>query len=106
MIYPNPVMSFGNQYVNFQKDMAKTLLTVEDIRNSELQYNPVPVKDFNKQISSFPLGSYLTSLGMKVDTVIISEIAYHKALDKFIKDDNILFLKHYLKVELTERRHV
>ncbi len=100
MIYPTSSDVFGNQYVNFQKDMAKTLLTVEDIRNSELQYNPVPVKDFNKQISSFPLRSYLTSLGMTTDTVIISEIAYHKALDKFIKDDNIIFLKHYLKVEL------
>lgn len=100
MIYPTSSDVFGNQYVNFQKDMAKTLLTVEDIRNSELQYNPVPVKDYNKQISSFPLSSYLASLGMTTDTVIIGEIAYHKALDKFIKDENIIFLKHYLKVEL------
>ncbi len=100
MIYPASSDVFGNQYVNFQKDMAKTLLTVEDIRNSELQYNPVSVNDFNKTISSFPLRSYLSSLGMTTDTVIISELAYHKALDKFIKDDNITFLKNYLKVEL------
>lgn len=100
IIYPlsNPI--FGQQYVQFQKEMAKTLLTVEDIRNSELQYNPVSVKDYNKNISSFPVDYYFSNLEMKVDTVIIGEIAYHKALDKFIREDNIPFLKKYLKVEL------
>jgi putative endopeptidase len=100
IIYPEKKSVFGRQYVKFQKEMAKTLLTVEDIRNSELQYNPVSVKDYNSNISSFPIGHYFSYLNMKVDTVIISEIGYHKALDKFIREDNISFLKHYLKVEL------
>ena len=100
MLYPMKSDIFGPQYVQFQKEIAKSLWTVEDIRNSELQYNPVAVKDYNKTISSFPIDSYFAALEMQVDTVIIGEIAYHKALDKFIREDNIPFLKNYLKVEL------
>ena len=100
MVYPNGKKSFGKQYVSFQKEMAKTLLSLEDVRNSELQYNPIAVKNYNDSISSFPVTSYFQHLHMAVDTVIIGELAYHKNLDKFIREDNLSFLKDYLKIEL------
>lgn len=101
IIYPNESkINFGAKYVEFEKEIAQFLLNVEDIRDSEQQYNPVAVKDFNKLISNFPLAYYLKAQNYSVDTVTIGELKYYKNLDKFLRDDNIGFLRKYLKIYL------
>lgn len=100
IIYPNTAEKIGVKIVAYEKEVANSLLTVEEIRDSEKQYNPIAVRDFNQSISKFPLQKYLSNQRYTVDTVIIGEINYYKSLDKFIHSENISFLKDYLKIQL------
>lgn len=100
ILYPKSTKEFAQEFVNFEKEIAANLLTVENIRNSELQYNPVAVKDLNTIVKNIDLSNYLTKNKAITDTVIISEIAYYKNLDKFINTKNLPVLKEFLKINL------
>lgn len=100
LIFKEESANFGSKYVNFEKSIAKTLLTVEESRNPDLQYNPIAVKEFNSKISKFPIEAYLKIQNYNVDTVIIGELNYYKSLDDIIDYNNLNFLKKYLKIQL------
>jgi len=82
---------------HFEKMMADQLLTVEDIRNSELQYNIVAVNQLNTISRFFDLPSYIESFNLRSDSIIIPEIKFFKNLDILLEGKSMDFFKYYLK---------
>ncbi|MBP3942947.1 M13 family metallopeptidase [Sphingobacteriaceae bacterium WQ 2009] len=87
----------GPVIVEFEKEVAKSLKTVEESRNSAARYNPVAVKDLKNIVKNIDIAQYITDLGFKADTVIVSEIKYYQDLDKFFKPENLATIKDVLK---------
>ena len=88
------------QIVDFEKKMAKTLLTNEQIRDATLQYNPKTMPELKSLVKNVDLPKYLADAGVRTDKVIIGELNYYKNLDTFLTEKNIPLLKDYLKYNL------
>ncbi|MBP6577946.1 MAG: M13 family metallopeptidase [Chryseobacterium sp.] len=92
--------SVAAQIVDFEKKMAKTLLTNEQIRDSNLQYNPKILPELKALVKNIDLPKYLANVGVKTDKVIIGELGYYKNLDTFLTEKNIPLIKDYIKFNL------
>lgn len=90
----------GPKIVGLEKEIASYLLTIEEQRDAQKQYNPVALKDLNKMVKNIDLGKYFTTVGYHADTIIIGELNYFQNLDKIINEQNIPLLKDYLKFKL------
>ncbi|MFC0344914.1 M13 family metallopeptidase [Epilithonimonas hispanica] len=88
------------QIIAFEKQIASTLLTNEQIRDSNLQYNPKTLPELKALVKNVDLPKYLAAVGVKTDKVIIGELGYYKKLDTFLTEKNIPLLKDYLKYNL------
>ncbi|UIR57778.1 M13 family metallopeptidase [Sphingobacterium sp. SRCM116780] len=87
----------GPKIVEFEKQLAKNLKTVEQSRDAEKRYNPVAVSDLKKLVKNFDIAQYLKDVGFQADTVIISELAYYQNLDQVLKPENLETIKDVLK---------
>ena len=97
--YKNPD-AVAAQIVDFEKKMAKTLLTNEQSRDANLQYNPKTLPELKTLVKNVDLPKYLSDAGVKTDKVIIGELNYYKNLDTFLTERNIPLIKDYLKFHL------
>ena len=88
------------QIVDFEKKMAKTLLTNEQIRDATLQYNPKTMPELKSLVKNVDLPKYLADAGVRTDKVIIGELNYYKNLDTFLTEKNIPIIKDYIKFNL------
>ncbi|SUJ24688.1 Neutral endopeptidase [Sphingobacterium spiritivorum] len=61
------------------------------------RYNPVAVKDLNKMVKNIDIAKYISDLGFKADTVIISELKYYQELDQILKPENLAQIKEVLR---------
>lgn len=92
----------GPGIVQFEKDIASYLLTVEEQRDSRKRFNPYAVKDLKNLSKNVNLEKYLNDLGVKTDSVIIGEINYFKNIDKIINEENLPLIKQFLKFHLID----
>ncbi|MDO5105397.1 M13 family metallopeptidase [Capnocytophaga sp.] len=90
----------AKQIVDFEKKIAKLMLTNEEDRNPNLSYNPQTLAELSKLVKNINIPQYLKNVGVETDKVIISEIRLYKAYDQFINEKNLPLLKDYLKYEL------
>lgn len=90
----------ATELVNFEKQLASSLLTVEQIRDAKLQNNPYAVKDLSKLSKNTDFAQFLTQLGIKTDTVIIPEKKYYENFDKNISSQKISLLKDFIKLNI------
>ena len=97
--YKNADVVAGN-IVSFETKMAKTLLTNEQIRDANLQYNPKTLSELKTLVKNVDLPKYLQEAGVNTDKVIIGEINYYKNLDTFLTEKNLPLIKDYLKYHL------
>lgn len=97
--YKNPTAIAG-QIVEFERSIAKTLLTNEQVRDANLQYNPKTLPELKTLVKNVDLPKYLAEAGVKTDKVIIGELGYYKNLDKVLTEKNIPLIKDYLKFNL------
>lgn len=86
--------------VAYEKSIAQTYLTNEQIRDATLQYNPETMAQLSALVKNVDLPSYLKKVGVNTDKVIVGEINYYKNLDKFINAKNLTVVKDYLKFHL------
>lgn len=86
--------------IGFEKEIASTLFTIEELRDDRLQFNPYAVKDLKNLSKNIDLAKFIGDLGVKTDSVIIGEINYFKKLDQIINEKNIPIIKQYLKFHL------
>ena len=86
--------------VNFETQMAKTLLTNEEVRNTNLMYNPKKISELKPLVKNVDLPNYLSAVGVNTNQVILPEINYYKNLDNFINQKNLPLIKDYMKYHL------
>ena len=92
--------SVAQNVLDFEKRMAKTLLTNEQARDANLRYNPKTVAELPALVKNVDLPDYLKTVGVNTDKVIIGEINYYKNLDPFINQENLPLIKDYLKYRI------
>ncbi|MBU4538475.1 MAG: M13 family metallopeptidase [Weeksellaceae bacterium] len=97
--YKNSAAAAQN-IVKFEKSIAQTYLTNEQIRDATLQYNPETMAQLSGMVKNVNLPKYLNSVGVNTDKVIVGELKYYKNLDKFINAKNIPLIKDYMKFHL------
>lgn len=90
----------ASDIVAFEKQLASNLLTVEQIRNAQLQNNPYSFTSLSNLSKNINLTDYFLKLGVQVDTVIIPEKKYFENLDKNLTAQNISLLKDYIKTSI------
>ncbi len=90
----------GPKVVAFEKEIASYLKTIEESRDAQKRYNPVAVADLGKLVKNMDVAKYLTTMGFRADTVIISELKYYENLDQLLHPANLPVIKDYLKFHL------
>lgn len=86
--------------VNYEKSIAQTYLTNEQIRDSNLQYNPKTMAELSALVKNADIPAYLKKVGVNTDKVIIGEINYYKNFDKLVSNENLPVIKDYLKFHM------
>ncbi len=86
--------------VNYEKEVAKTLLTNEEDRDIQKRYNPIFTKELAKLSRNIHLAQYLEAVGVKTESVILYEPRYFKALDSLINSQQLATIKDYLVFRL------
>ena len=90
----------AKKIVDFERSVAKLMLTNEEDRNPNLSYNPQTMEELSKLVKNLNLPQYLKNVGVNIDKVVVSEIRLYKQYDKFINEKNLPLLKDYLKYQL------
>jgi len=86
--------------VDFEKQLANYLLTLEQNRDANLRYNPKNVSELPALVKNINLPKYLTDAGVNTDKVIVGELKYYQNMDSFLTQKNLPLLKDYLKYHL------
>ena len=97
--YKNSAATAKN-IVSFEKSIAQTYLTNEQIRDVTLQYNPRTMPELSKLVKNVNLPKYLKAAGVNTDRAIIGELKYYQNLDQFINAKNLPLIKDYMKYHL------
>lgn len=92
----------GPKIVNFEKSIAANMLTVEQIRDAKLRFNPYAVKDLKSLTKNIDLAKFLSDSGVKTDSVIIGELKYYQELDQILNDKNLPAVKAFMKFHLID----
>lgn len=90
----------AKKQVDFERSIAKLMLTNEEDRDPNLSYNPQTMDELGKLVKNVNLPQFLKNVGVNTDKVIISEIRLYKAYDTFVNQENLPLLKDYLKYQL------
>lgn len=86
--------------VDYEKSIAKNLLTNEQSRDNNLQYNPKTIAELSTLVKNIDLASYLKKVGVNTDRVIIGELGYYKNFDQLVNAKNLPVIKDYLKFHM------
>ncbi|UFH33124.1 M13 family metallopeptidase [Chryseobacterium sp. C-71] len=86
--------------VDYEKSIAKNLLTNEQSRDNTLQYNPKTIAELSTLVKNIDLASYLKKVGVSTDRVIIGELGYYKNFDQLVNAKNLPVIKDYLKFHM------
>lgn len=93
----------GPKIVEFEKNIAANLKTIEESRDAQKSYNPVAVKDLKNMVKNMDVSNYLIDLGFRADTVIIGELKYFQNLDEILNQKNLPQIKDYLKFHILNK---
>lgn len=86
--------------INYEKNIAKHLLTNEQSRDNTLQYNPKTMAELSGLVKNIDLASYLKKVGVNTNRVIIGELDYYKNFDQLVNVKNLPVIKDYLKFHM------
>ena len=86
--------------VDYEKSIAKHLLTNEQSRDNTLQYNPKTIAELSALVKNINLPEYLKKVGVNTDKVIIGELGYYKNFDQLVNANNLPVIKDYLKFHM------
>ncbi|MGS0748711.1 M13 family metallopeptidase [Halpernia sp. GG3] len=86
--------------VSFENKLASYLLTLEQGRDATLRYNPETMSQLKTLVKNVDLPTYLTSVGVNTDKVIVGELNYYKNMDSFLTESNLPLIKEYMKFHM------
>lgn len=88
----------------FETRMAEPRMTKEDRRDARNRFNPKSMSDLSELVPSINWKSYFEGIGVKeLDTVIVSDPGYFKALNTILSENNLNDWKNYLRWSLIDR---
>ncbi len=90
----------AKRVVEFEKNIAKTLLTNEESHDVKKYNNPRKVSELSNIVKNINLADYLNKVGVNTENVIIDELKYYENMDSLITDENMGTIRDYLKVHM------
>ncbi|AVM49813.1 M13 family metallopeptidase [Capnocytophaga sp. oral taxon 878] len=90
----------AQQIVDFERKVAKLMLTNEEDRDPNLSYNPQTMTELSKLVKNLNLPQFLKNVGVNTDKVVISEIRLYKQYDQLITEKTLPLIKDYLRYQL------
>ncbi len=85
------------QILAFETKMAIPRLDKVERRDARKRYNPTAITDLQKMVPVIKWNTYFEKLGIKTDTVILSQLKYTKALKNLLEPENVSDWKAYLR---------
>lgn len=84
-----------------ETELSKPRLNRVESRDSRLQYNPMTIAELQKLTPAIKWDTYFAGLGLtKLDTVVVTEPKYMKALQTVFTENKVAQWKEYLKWDL------
>ena len=91
----------ANRIFAFETKLAKNSRSIADLRDPYSNYHKVAISDLHQLSSSIDWKKFLNDIGVsKVDSVIVGQPEFFKALDQNLKSVSINDLKDYLTYRL------
>lgn len=85
------------EILDFETSMAEPRMTKEESRDPRKRFNPKSIDDLNKMTPSIDWKAYFTGIGVaNLDTVIVTDPGYFKALNNLFSQNNVQVWKDYL----------
>jgi endothelin-converting enzyme/putative endopeptidase len=101
---PEKAKQSATEIIALETALSTPRLDRVESRDSRLQYNPMTVADLQKLTPAIKWDAYFTGLGLaKLDTVVVSETRYMKALQNIYTENKVPQWKAYLKWTLLNR---
>ena len=95
---PTKAKESARKIVALETAMSQPRLDRVEQRDGRLQYNPMTIADLQKILPALDWKQYFTSIGFtKLDTVIVSEPRYMKALQTILAQNKVEDWKEYMK---------
>ncbi|WP_394775034.1 M13 family metallopeptidase [Flavobacterium sp.] len=84
-----------------ETELSKPRLNRVESRDSRLQYNPMTIAQLQKLTPAIKWDAYFAGIGLaKLDTVVVMEPKYMKALQTVFTENKVVQWKEYLKWDL------
>jgi len=84
-----------------ETELSKPRLNRVESRDSRLQYNPMTIAELQKLTPAIKWDAYFASIGLaKLETVVVMEPKYMKALQTIFTENKVAQWKEYLKWDL------
>lgn len=83
--------------------LASKQMKKEETRNIAAMYNPIATKDLKTLMPDFDWQAMFSSVGVKHDTLVVTQLNYSKDLNNIIKDTPLDTWKDYLKWGIINR---
>lgn len=91
----------ATEILALETSLSAPRLNRVESRDSRLQYNPMTIADLQKVTPAIKWDAYFSGLGItKLDTVIVMEPKYMKALQTVFTENKVEIWKKYLKWDL------
>tara|TARA_R110000868_G_scaffold285081_1_gene545557 strand:- start:4835 stop:6898 length:2064 start_codon:yes stop_codon:yes gene_type:complete len=101
---PEQAKESASAILALEIELSKPRLDRVERRDGRLQYNPMTIAELQKTTPLINWENYFSGIGFtKLDTVIVSEPKYMKALQTILVENNVTAWKEYLKWTLLNR---
>ncbi|CAC9972599.1 M13 family metallopeptidase [Flavobacterium panici] len=98
---PEKAKQSAKEILAFETELSKPRLNRVESRDSRLQYNPMTVAELQKLTPAIKWDAYFAGIGLaKLDTVVVIEPKYMKALQTVFTENKVAQWKEYLKWDL------
>lgn len=98
---PEKAKQSAAEILAFETELSKPRLNRVESRDSRLQYNPMTVAELQKLTPAINWNAYFTGIGLaKLDSVVVMEPRYMKALQTVFTENKVEQWKEYLKWDL------
>lgn len=88
----------AKQILAFETSLAEPKMDKVERRKPENRYNPRSISQLQQMVPAINWNNYFSGIGVKqIDTVIIGDVGYMKALQNILKDNNVSDWKAYLR---------
>ncbi|MEX1191050.1 MAG: M13 family metallopeptidase [Brumimicrobium sp.] len=90
-------VDIANKVIQFETDMAKTMMKPAELRIPENTYNPINRKEAIQSLDHFNFENYLNSLDIEsFDFVVFGQIDYTQTLNEMIENTDLEVIRYYL----------